>query len=295
MTRQERAQRGDDSDERRRRLVFDVLAARSLGRVVAALETAAVPCAPIKGIVLGRWLYDQLWERPYVDVDLLVPRAAFARATAAIQAQRWPLFYRSDELGELGFTVDGIPVELHAEVGRIDLSRLSVDDLLERCTTDTATFPFPVRRLDDIDHFLLLVLNVIKDGFTYANPHQPDDLERLLRALAPRQDEVVARATAAGLTTGLELTATWMETTHASRAFPDLRAHLPPRARPLFQAALRLHASLDHRRPGRLLNVGGLLGLALATQVPDDPRLRIAGFARVLRRGLLRRTGRDPG
>lgn len=294
MTLPERPQHGDDGDQQRRRLVFDVLAARSLGRVVGALADAGVPCAPIKGIVLGRWLYDRVWERPYVDVDLLVPRAAFATATATVEAQRWPLFYRSDELGELGVTVDGIPVELHAEVGRIDLSRLTVDDLLARATTDAATFPFPVRRLDDIDHFLLLVLNVIKDGFTYANPHQPGDLERLLGTLAPRQDEIVSRAAAAGLTTALHLTASWMETTHASRAFPHLRRHLPARARPLFQAAMRLHTALDRRRPGRLHHVGGLLGLALATQVPDDPRLRATGLTRVVRRGLLRRTGLDP-
>lgn len=295
MTPHEGSQRGDHGNEQRRRLVFDVLAARSLGRVMAALNAAAVPCAPIKGIVLARWLYDHIWDRPYVDVDLLVPRSAFAHATAAVLAQRWPLFYRSDELGELGVTVDGIPVELHAEVGRIDLSRLSVDDLLARATTDSATFPFPVRRLDDIDHFLLVVLNVIKDGFTYANPHQPGDLERLLGNLALRQDELVARAAAAGLTTALDLTCSWMETTHASYTFPHLRAHLPPRARPLFQAAMRLHTALDHRRPGRLQNVSGMVGLALATQVPDDPRLRLSGLARVFRRGLLRRTGGNPG
>lgn len=284
-----------DDAERRRRLVFDVLATRSLGRVLAALAVADVPCAPVKGIVLGRWLYEQLWQRPFVDVDLLVPRVAFARAVATVQARGWPLFYRSDELGELGFTVDGVAVELHAEVGRCDLSRLTVDELLARATNDTATFSFPIKRLDDVDHFLLLVLNVVKDAFTYANPHQPEDLERLVRRLAGRQHELLARAAASGLTTALHLTAAWMEKTHASAAFGQLRSQLPPRRRPLFLAAARLHTALDRRRPGRLRNVGGIVGLALATQVVDDRRLRLAGLARVMSRGLARRTGRDPG
>ena len=280
--------------ERQRRLVFDVLAARALGEVATVLQAAAIPCIPVKGVVLARWLYGDLAERPYVDVDLLVTRAAFERAVALIDSQRWPVFYRSTEMGELGFHVGQIPVELHAEVGRRDLSLLTVEAVLARAMTDTTTFPFAIARLDDVDHFLLVVLNVVKDGFTYANPHQPDDLERLLERLSPRRDELITRAHAAGLTTALHLTARWMERTRGSTAWSSLRADLPPAPRRLFLAAARLHGAVDQRRDNRLAHAGALLGLAMATQVPDDRRLRWSGLRRVLKRGAARKLGRNP-
>lgn len=282
-------------DERQRRLVFDMLATRALSHVVAALGDAGIPCAPVKGVVLARWLYGDIAQRPYVDVDLLVPRSAFGRAVALVDGRGWRSFYRTEEMGELGFMVDRVAVELHAEVGRRDLSHLTVDDVLARATRDRTTFPFEILRVDDVDHFLLLVLNVVKDGFTYANAHQPADLERLLERLVPRQDEMLQCAHAAGLTTALHLTAAWMARTHGSRAFARLQARLPASSRWWFMAGARLHTALDHRQPGRLRNLGGILGLAVATLTPDDRRLRRAGLMRVLRRGAARKLGRDPG
>lgn len=281
--------------ERQRRLVFDILATRSLALVAETLREAGVPFAPVKGIVLARWLYPDVTERRYVDVDLLVPRSAFQRAMAVVDARGWPSFYRSTEMGEFGFTVDHIAIEFHAEVGRRDLSRLSVDDVLARATADTSTFSFEVQHIDDVDHFLLLMLNVVKDGFTYANPHQPADLERMLERLTLRLDELIERSHRARLMTALHLTAEWMVRGHDSAIFENLRGRLPEPRRPRFLGAARLHAALDRRQRGRLSNIGGILGLALATQVPDDGDLRRAGLRRVLRRGAIRKFGRDPG
>jgi hypothetical protein len=282
-------------DERQRRLVFDMVATRALAQVLEALGSAGIPCVPVKGVVLARWLYADVSERPYVDVDLLVPRSVFQRSVALVDARGWRSFYRTTEMGELGFMIDRVAVELHAEVGRRDLSRLSVDDVLARATPDTTTFPFEILRIDEVDHFLLLVLNVVKDGFTYANPHQPTDLERLLERLAPRQDELIQRAAAAGLTTALHLTAAWMEHRHGSAAFGMLGRILPPHGRSMLVASARAHEALDTRAPNRLRTPGALVGLALATLVPDDFRLRRRGLWRLIRRGVLRRLGRDPG
>jgi len=282
-------------DDRQARLVYDMLAVRALADVAQALHGARVACLPVKGVVLARWLYEDVRDRPYVDVDLLVSRAAFGRAAAVVRAKEWRVFYRADEMGELSFMVGSVAVELHAEVGRIDLSRLTVDDVAARARPERETFPFEILHIDDVDHFLLLVLNVVKDGFTYANPHQPADLERMLARITPRLDEAVDRARAAALLTALRATTDWMADTHASAAFAALRARLPPADRRVFGTAVTLQRRLSRRRPERFAGPAGMLGLALASLTPDDPTLRRHGLTRVLRRGLRRKLGQDPG
>jgi hypothetical protein len=262
--------------------------------VSAALGAAQIPFAPVKGIVLARWIYADVAERPYVDIDLMVPRPAFAAAERVVAARGWPVRYHSREMGELVCTVDHVEVELHAEVGRPDLSRLTVEELLARARPDAQTFPFEILRVDDVDHFLLLVLNVIKDGFTYANPHQPADLERLLARLEPRTDLLLDRARAAGLFTALDHTAAWMIEEHHSAAFARLRSQLPAGRRRTLAALVRLQRRLARRAPVRLSSPGGLAGLALATLTPDDPGLRLRGLLRLVRRGAARGLGRDP-
>ena len=183
--------------ERVRRLLFDTVAVSVLRKIVDAAASAGVTVAPVKGVVLSRWLYDDVSDRPYRDLDVVIARDDLPRMFAAVEARGWPIQVHSPEMGELEFTVDRLTVEIHAEFGRRDLSRLTIADLLARATVDGGTFPFEIRRIDDIDHFLLLVANVTKKAFTYANPHQPADLERFLARLRPRWGEL-RRAGASG-------------------------------------------------------------------------------------------------
>ena len=282
-------------EQAKKRLAFDMLAEGAFRQVAAVLRQAEVPFVPVKGIVLSRWLYADVRQRPYVDVDLLVPRAHFTRATALVAQNGWPVFYRSAEMGELSFMVGRVPVELHAEFGRADLSRVSVDDVLARSRPDTETFGFQIPRIDDTDHFLLLVLNVVKDGIIYANRHQPDDLSRLLNNLTPSWETVVSRAATGGLLTALQITATWMVDEHHSAIFRQFQRVLPRPRRRLFVTIVGAHRRVTSRRPHRLKDAGSLLGLALATLTPDDVGLRWNGLARVIRRGVGRGLRRDPG
>jgi hypothetical protein len=190
--------------------------------------------------------------------------------------------------------VDQFPVELHAEIGRRDLCGLRVEDVLRRGVRDTRTFPFEIRRIDDIDHFLLLVTNVVKDGFTYANPHQPADLERMLPRLEACLPELIDRARAAGLLTALHNVTAWMIERQGSSAFRALARRLPRSGRLAFRSVVRLHWQLETRARDRLSGPSGILGLALATLTPDDWRLRARGLARVIRRGWQRRRGLNP-
>ena len=278
-----------------RRLLFDTVAVSVLRKVIDAAVSAGITVAPVKGVVLSRWLYDDVSDRPYRDLDILIARDDLPRMFAAVEARGWPIQVHSPEMGELELTVDRLTVEIHAEFGRRDLSRLTIADLLARATVDGGTFPFPIRRIDDIDHFLLLVANVTKKAFTYANPHQPADLDRLLERLRPRWGELLERVRTARFSTALRTVAVWMADEHGSAMFGELLRAMPVSRRRLLPAVVGWQRRRDRRRPERLASASGLFGLVLATQTPDDARLRARGLVRLLRRGAARRLGRDPG
>jgi len=281
-------------EERIRRLIFDAVAVNVLKKVLAAAEEAGARVAPVKGVVLARWLYDDLAERRYQDLDLLIARDDLPRMEAAVAGRGWPVQVRSAEMGELEFTVDRLTVEVHGEFGRRDLSRLTTAEVLARALAERRTFGFEIRRLDDVDHLLLLVANVVKKSFTYANRHQPADLDRLIAGLRPRWDELIARARAAAFLSGLRAVSTWMADEHGSPAFAEFIRVVPAAPR-IVPTVVRWYRRRDRPRANRLHTAGGLFGLALATQMPDDLRLRTRGLARLVRRGVVRRLGREPG
>ncbi len=282
-------------DERTRRLIVAMAAERTLLAVLVAFRGANIACAPVKGVVLARWIYDDVRERPYADVDILIPRGSFAAAVTLVKARGWQISYQSVEMGEVLFTIDHMAVELHAEVGRPELSRMTVAGFIARAQPDSETFALEILRIDDVDHLLLLVANVVKDGFTYANAHQPADLERMLRRLRPRWQSVVDSASDAGFLTALHTVAEWMIAEHASEGFAAFRKLLPRDRRVTFASAVCLNRRLTTRQSDRLGSPGGMTGLILAVLTPDDVPLRLRGVLRVLRRGVWSRLGWDPG
>jgi hypothetical protein len=138
-------------------------------------------------------------------------------------------------------------------------------------------------RIDDIDHFLLLVANVVKEGFVYANSHQPQDLERMLERIQPRLGLLVERARAAAFLTALHNTAVWMRDEHGSAGFGALAHRLPPTRRPVFATAVRLERRRGRHAGARLRTARGLVNLALSVLTVDDRTLRIRGLARLVR------------
>jgi hypothetical protein len=244
---------------------------------------AGVPIIPVKGIALARWLYEDVGERAFVDVDLLLPRRDWGDARRALLPLGSPL-YDSWELGELTFDIAGMHVELHGEIGRLDLTEMSVDDVLRRSTIDNNTFRFPVHRLDEIDHFLLVVSNAVKDGWVFAQPHLPSDLERFL----PRVDrsELLARATEAGMYTGLYCTAEWMAYGHDSARWSAFLATL---AEPQRQWYVR--ASRSFRRARRPVWAAAA---ALGFASNDLATSRMRAVRRLLRRNAVKLLGRTP-
>jgi hypothetical protein len=282
-------------DEATRRLVFDAVVVRALADVVSLADSVGATIAPVKGVVLARWLYGDLTQRPYRDLDVLVARPDLPSMMDAVAARGWPIRHQSLEMGELEFSIGRVTVEVHAEFSRRDFSRLTTDEVLSRAVPDRETFSFEIRHIDDIDHFLLLIANVNRKAFVYANRHQPADLERLLARLEPRWPELVSRVEAARFETAVRVAATWMIEEHGSSAFARFAPLLIGRKRPLLHAAIRQYRRRAARHSYQLARPSGLLGLALAVLTPDDRVLQLRGITRVVRRGISRWLGRQPG
>lgn len=77
-----------------RQLSLDAAAAEAIG----ALNRAGIRVILLKGPAVADWLYDERWQRPYGDVDLLVSPDDHARAGAALAG----LGYRQSEFDEPG-------------------------------------------------------------------------------------------------------------------------------------------------------------------------------------------------
>jgi hypothetical protein len=262
-------------------------AEEALRAIAPIFEQHNIPLCPVKGVVLARWLYIDIAERPLCDVDLLVRRRDCTALRHIIRQRKWKLVRDSEELGELAFVVGGMVVEAHAEVVRRDLTTFTAEDFLGRSSPDSATFGFEIRRLDDVDHILLLLIELVKDWFVEANAHQPEDAERLLRRVAHRTSDLIVRAHDAGFTTGLHNAARWLADKHRSEGFRALLDQLGPPPRKIQPYLVQRLWKAKH--PSRTL------GLALSCSTNDSWLVRSRCVATIVRRRLWRAAGWDPG
>jgi hypothetical protein len=257
-------------------------AERALARTAELLGAMGCPVVPVKGVVLAHWIYDDVAERPLSDVDLLVSASRFEEACRAVR-ERWTVGGYSVELGELLFDVDGMAVEFHAEIGRREITAMTVDEVIARSAMDDTTFPFEIRRIDDVDHLILLATNVVKDYFAAANPHQPEDLHRMLVRVEARTCELVDRAQSVGFFTGLHNTASWMAERGQWPEWERLLVAMGPARRSVYASAVHAHRTMD--KPSRIL------GLLLACWANDRLATRARAVGRIAKRGVIRNFG----
>jgi hypothetical protein len=239
----------------------------------------------VKGVALGRWLYPDEAERPLRDVDLLIRRSTFTTCRKEVQEQGWPLFYASAEMGELGFFVHDFPVELHAEFGRAGTTSLTTAEVIDRARPGELA-GVAVKRIDDVDHLLLLAVNVVKDGFSWGPHHQAQDLELLLSRLRDegRVEDLFRRVREARFETGLYNVAAWMVEDRFSQSYGVVQDRMRPR---------RSHATLTRwlrSRPRHHPQVN----LLLACLTNDRLSVRSHATARLLKRGLYRSLRLEP-
>jgi hypothetical protein len=284
-SRHPRKEQADQRSCAQRNWLAHRLAQRAILGVLPILSRAGSPVVPVKGIALAQWLYASDSERPMKDADLLVPRAAFDTCVDLARRAGHKILYETRELGELLMSVSDFHVEIHAEFGRRELTTLSVDEVLARAKPDRL-HGLEVLRIDDIDHFLLLAVNVIKDGFVWSNAHQSEDLARMLAVLTKdeRIEELLARTREASFVSGLESVARWMAEEHGSSSFSALLPRLSPRR------AYSLMARAVRRLPPSQRNLGLLFGC----WTNDKLSLRVRATWRLSRRGAARLLGRSP-
>lgn len=122
--------------------------------VLRALAGAGLAPIPLKGSVVGPWLYAAAYTRPAHDLDVLVPGAA-ARAAAAEVLAGLGFAPASDRLSPASHETayvrgDDLPVELHAHITQAGRYATPLAELLER-TVPWAWRGLRLRRLGDED------------------------------------------------------------------------------------------------------------------------------------------------
>jgi hypothetical protein len=156
-------------------------ASEALRAMMVLLEGAGVPALPVKGVVLARSLYDDLAERPMVDLDLRVRRRDFGRLVRALRHRGYELDWSSTHVGAVRTRQRGVLVEFESAVGPPGACALTVDAMLARAAWREEAGGLRFREPEIHDHAVLLCMNVFKDFFR-TRPWALEDLRRIARA-----------------------------------------------------------------------------------------------------------------
>lgn len=200
-------------------------ALHTLAKVLRALDDAGVRAMPVKGIVLGSSIYDDVAQRPIVDVDLLVAPADVPRLFVCVRSRRWKLVWDSKVLGYVNFVVDGLAFDVAMTIGPLGVAAIGVRRFFDRASLGEAPLGFPHLRIELHDHVLLMALDAFKDRFA-AKPFASEDLLRLTRSAGFRAEALVERAREARLCTVVAAVAQWLLDRHESEAWQRVRRQL---------------------------------------------------------------------
>jgi hypothetical protein len=192
-----------------------------------ALRESGVAFLPVKGLITSRFLYDDASARPLRDIDLRIRPQDFSRAVDLARRLGWRPKTDMPVLGQALFEVGGCDVDLEATIGPPGLCTLSVEEVLGRAEAHVEPFGFEHLWPELIDHALILVLNVFKDGLR-SPPWSIEDLRRI--AAHPRfdADRLARRAAEGHVRTVLWLVANWMAEEQGSPPWRAVRDSVGP-------------------------------------------------------------------
>ena len=210
----------------------------ALRKALDALDGAQVPALVVKGMVLAYELYDDVAKRPMADVDIRVRSADFVRAFRSLRSRGWKPDFTSKQLGAVGFSLDGVLVEVESSVGPPGMCALTVADMLTRSEEQVLPGGPRVRVPELHDHAVVLVVNAFKDKMVDCPTWSIDDLE----TLAGRADmtSLLGSVQRARVQTITWLVADWMARERRSEVWREvgrrIGAHAP---RPAYAWAVR--------------------------------------------------------
>ena len=247
---------------------FHVVAKRTLGRLLAALDEIGVPALIVKGALLAHTVYADPVERPMCDLDLKVRPSDLARVARFFRTTRGARIVRDSRVGSnVVAHFGGMEVDVESRLGPPLICALGVGDLLARARRTSDALGFEHWRIDVNDHALLLAIDLFKDHVG-AKPWASGDLRRI--ALSPSFDATVlaARAREARCTTIVHVAARKIAEEARDPRWARVASTLAP-ARPAY--ARRMLATLaGTRRIPRPLQV-------LEARGASDSRARSLG------------------
>lgn len=205
----------------------------ALSIVLPALERAGVRALLVKGILTGRWLFADPFERPLTDIDVRVCARDLDAIAALCAAQGWKITERSSLYRNITFVVEDTPFDVETTVGARAMSALSVEAMLARAVRSNRDLPIEHWRIDVYDHGMLLAMNVLKDQLGRSFRWSIEDLIRVADRPEFVPSRMAERAWSAANASALAGIARWLERTERSAAWGEVRAAIgrPPRPR----------------------------------------------------------------
>jgi hypothetical protein len=250
-----------------------VISAEALREVVELCNAETIDVLPVKGIVTGQLLYDDISERPLSDVDVRVRPESLMPLLVAGKRAGWKVVRVSRTYRNVVFHVGGRMVDVETDVGPPGLCSLTVDTMLARSTYDAA-LGFEHRVPELHDHALLVCVNVFKDKLVTASAHAVADVERI--ASLPGFDPVRLAAIAAesDVRSLVWIVADWLWRERGIDPWRAVRNAIGARApRPFYASIFR--RLLEHERGARLPMI------VLARAASDSPVRRLEALSRM--------------
>jgi hypothetical protein len=256
-------------------------AAEAFRQVVNVTRAGGVDVLPVKGIVLAHTLYDEVEERPMVDVDFRVRRQDLRRLASILRSAGWRVGVTSRQLGTMEIYTSRTLVEFESSIGPPGVCAVGVEDMMARATMRT-TLGVDHLEPEVHDHALLLCVNAFKDKLVLAAPWAREDLYRIAVTPEFNSREFVARVAEAELATVVWIVADWLSTGSRDTVWTDVRNRLDEVRRRNYAA---LYMRLARRAPESVA-----IGV-LARAASDSRALRLKAVALGVA-GTLLETGR---
>jgi hypothetical protein len=256
-------------------------AAEAFRRVVGVARAGSVDVLPVKGVVLAHTLYEQVEERPMVDVDFRVRRRDMKRLASVLENAGWPVRVTSRQLGTMEIHASRTLVEFESSIGPPGVCAVGVEEMMARATT-RATLGVEHLEPEVHDHALLLCVNAFKDKLVLAAPWVREDLYRI--ALTPEFDarEFLVRVAEADVGTLVWIVADWLSAGSRETVWTEVRNRLGGARR---RSYATLYMRLVRRAPESVA-----MGL-VARAASDSRTLRLKAIALGVA-GTLMETGR---
>jgi len=227
------------------------LAARVAWRLVhERLAAWGISALPVKGLITGVWLYEDVADRPLTDLDVRVRGDDLARAREALETAGFRHLAAPSPTDNLVYRVGQVLVDVETTIGPPGLCGLEVSEMIARAERSDL-FGFSCLVPNPVDHALLIVVNAFKDKLSLASPWALEDLRRVVRVVDA--SALVQRAEATHSTKILWVVSDWMAR-HGDRAWARVREAIARPPTNLYRLAWRICDRRPASLPARILS-----------------------------------------